>query len=167
MVKIADEKDLGDETFVRVRRELNRLIAGDEPNPMAHFALSNLLWEREEFEEATTHLELAYKIQPKFTIVLNNLAWVLAHQDPPDLDRALELASQAVKQSPKDGRYHDTLGTVYLKQEKYKDAAAEFQLALAGVGNPIAVRKKLVTVYSKLNMPDQVEIQEEIIEASN
>lgn len=167
LVKIADEKDLGDETFVRVRRELNRLIAGDEPNPMAHFALSNLLWEREEFEEATTHLELAYKIQPKFTIVLNNLAWVLAHQDSPDLDRALELASEAVKQSPNDGRYHDTLGTIYLKQEKYKDAAAEFQLALAGVKDPIAVRKKLVTVYTKLNIPDQVAIQEEIIEASN
>ena len=112
-------------------------------------------------------MELAYKIQPKFTIVLNNLAWVLAHQDPPALDRALELASRAVQQSPNDGRYHDTLGTIYLKQEKYKDAAAEFQLALVGVEDPIAVRKKLVTVYTKLNMPDQVEIQEDIIEASN
>ena len=166
LIKIADERGLGDESFVRVRRELNRLIA-EEPNPMAHFALSNILWQREEFEEATTHLELAYKIQPKFTIVLNNLAWVLAHQDPPALDRALELASQAVQQSPNDGRYHDTLGTIYLKQEKYKDAAAEFQLALVGVEDPIAVRKKLVTVYTKLNMPDQVEIQEDIIEASN
>lgn len=163
---LADEKDSGDESFVRVRRELNRLIA-DEPNPMAHFALSNILWQREEFEEAKTHLELAYKIQPKFTIVLNNLAWVLAHEDPPDLERALELALQAVQQSPNDGRYHDTLGTVYLKQEKYKDAAAEFQLALVGVEDPIAVRKKLVTVYTKLNMPEQVEIQEGIIEESN
>jgi len=167
LIKLADEKDTGDGSYVRVRRELNRLIAGDDPNPMAHFALSNILWQHEEFEEATTHLELAYKIEPKFTIVLNNLAWVLAHQDPPDLDRALELASQAVEQSPQDGRYHDTLGTIYLKQEKYKDAAAEFQLALAGVEDQIAVRKKLVTVYTKLNMPDQVELQEDIIEASN
>ena len=85
----------------------------------------------------------------------------------PDLERALELALQAVQQSPNDGRYHDTLGTVYLKQEKYKDAAAEFQLALVGVEDPIAVRKKLVTVYTKLNMPEQVEIQEGIIEESN
>ena len=167
LIKIADEKDSGSGNYVRVRRELNRLIAGDEPNPMAHFALSNILWQHEEFEEATIHLELAYKIQPKFTIVLNNLAWVLAHQDAPDLDRALELASQAVKQSPKDGRYRDTLGTIYLKQERYKDAAAELLLALSGVENPIAVRKKLVTAYTKLNMPDQVELQEDAIEASN
>lgn len=167
LIRIADDKDSGDGNFVRVRRELNRLIAGDDPNPMAHFALSNILWQHGEFDEATTHLELAYKIEPKFTIVLNNLAWVLAHQDPPDLERALELALQAVKQSPNDGRYHDTLGTIYLKQEKFKDAAAEFQLALTGVENPINVRKKLVTVYTKLNMPDQVELQEEMIEASN
>ncbi len=167
LIKLADEKGADDRNFVRVRRELNRVIAGDDPNPMAHFALSNILWQHEEFEEATTHLELAYKIEPKFTIVLNNLAWVLAHQGSPDLDRALELARQAVKQSPKDGRYHDTLGTIYLKQEKYKDAAAEFQLALPSAENPIAVREKLVTVYTELNMPEQVELQKDMIEASN
>lgn len=167
LIKLADEKGADDRNFVRVRRELNRVIAGDDPNPMAHFALSNILWQHEEFEEATTHLELAYKIEPKFTIVLNNLAWVLAHQNSPDLDRALELAKQAVKQSPKDGRYHDTLGTIYLKQEKYKDAAAEFQLALPSAENPIAVREKLVTVYTELNMPEQVELQKDMIEASN
>ena len=108
LVKLADEKNSGDGSFVRVRRELNRLSAGDDPNPMAHFALSNILWQHEKFEEATIPLELAYKIEPKFTIVLNNLAWVLAHQDPPDLERALELASQAVEQSPEDGRYRNT-----------------------------------------------------------
>ena len=167
LIKLADEKNSGDGSFVRVRRELNRLIAGDDPNPLAHFALSNILWQHEKFDEATIHLELAYKIEPRFTIVLNNLAWVLAHQDPPDLERALELASQAVEQSPEDGRYRDTLGTIYLKQENYTDAAAEFQLALSGVEDPIAVRKKLITVYTKLNLPEQVEVQENMIEASN
>ena len=164
LIRLANEKDSEDgRSFARIRRELNRVIAGDEPNPMAHFALSNILWQHEEFEEAATHLELAYKLQPNFTVVLNNLAWVLAHQDPPDLERALELASQAVKQSPNEGLYHDTLGTIYLKQEKYKDAAAELQLALPSVDNPIAVRKKLVTVYTKLNMPEQVEVQEDML----
>ena len=164
MIRLANEKDSEDgRSFARIRRELNRVIAGDEPNPMAHFALSNILWQHEEFEEAATHLELAYKLQPNFTVVLNNLAWVLAHQDPPDLERALELASQAVKQSPNEGLYHDTLGTIYLKQEKYEDAAAELQLALPSVDNPIAVSKKLVTVYNKLNMPEQVEVQEDML----
>ena len=166
LVKLASEGNSGGDNFVRVRDELNRVIA-DEPNPMAHFALSNILWQRGEFDLATTNLELAYKIEPKFTIVLNNLAWVLSHQNPPKLERALELAKQAVKSSPKDARYRDTLGTIYLKLEKYTDAAAEFELALAGVDDEIAVRKKLVTVYTKLDMLEQAKLQEEKIEASN
>ena len=134
---------------------------------MAHFAMSNILWERGEFEKATTHLELAYKIEPRFTIVLNNLAWILAHQDPPQLERALELAQQAVKSSPKDGRYHDTLGTVYMKLGRDKDAAAELELAVPGVEDKIAVRKKLVTVYTNLDLLEQAKLQEDMIEASN
>lgn len=167
LVVLASEKDSGGDNFVRVRDELQHLIAGDEPNPMAHFALSNILWQQGEFEKATIHLETAYKIEPKFVIVLNNLAWVLAHQNPPELDRALELANEAVKLSPKDGRYRDTRGTIYLKLERYKDAIAEFDLALPAVEDKVAVRKKLVTVYTKLDMPEQAEIHEQMIEASN
>ena len=167
LMRLASEEKSGDDNFVRVRNELEHLIGEGQPNPMAHFALSNILWERGEKELATTHLELAYKIEPNFTIVVNNLAWILAYQDPPKLDRALELAKQAVKANPKDGRYHDTLGTVYLKLEQYKDAAAEFELALSGVEDKIAVRKKLIEAYTNLNMPKQVKVQEEMIEASN
>ena len=166
LIRLASADSSGGDNFVRVRDELNRLIA-DEPNPMAHFAMSNILWQRGDFDLATTHLELAYKIEPRFTIVVNNLAWVLAHQDPPKLERALELAKQAVKSSPEDGRYRDTLGTVYLKLEQYTDAAAELELALAGAEDEIAVRKKLVTVYTKLNMLEQAKLQEEKIEAAN
>ena len=167
LIKLASEKSKDGDNFVRVRDELNHLIAGDEPNPMAHFALSNVLWEHGDFEKATVHLELAYKIEPRFTIVLNNLAWVLAHQDPPKLERALALAKQAVKSRPEEGRYHDTLGTIYLKLEQYKDAAAELELSLPGVDDKIAVRKKLVTVYTNLEMLEQAKIQEDLIEAAN
>ncbi len=167
LIALTNEKNSDGDNFVRVRNELNHLIAGDHPNPMAHFALSNIFWQHEEFEKATVHLELAYKIEPRFTFVLNNLAWVLAHRDPPDLDRALELAKQAVKTSPKDGRYHDTLGTIYMKLEQYKDAAAEFELSLPTVRNKINVRKKLVDVYTKLGMLEQAKIQEDMIESSS
>ena len=167
LIKLADENNSDGDNFVRVRDKLNQLIAGDEPNPMAHFALSNILWQHGELEKATVHLELAHKIAPKFTIVLNNLAWVLTHKDPPELDRALELAKQAVQYSPKDGRYRDTLGTIYFKLEQYKDAVAELELALPMVENKIAVRQKLVTAYTKLDMLDQAKLQQDIIEASN
>ncbi len=167
LIKLADENNSDGDNFVRVRDKLNQLIADDEPNPMAHFALSNILWQHGEREKAIVHLELAHKIAPKFTIVLNNLAWVLIHKDPPELDRALELAKQAVQYSPKDGRYRDTLGTIYFKLEQYKDAVAELELSLPMVKNKIAVRQKLVTAYTKLDMLDQAKLQQDMIEASN
>ena len=167
LIKLANEGDSEGDNFVRVRNQLNRLIAADEPNPLAHFALSDILWQHGEFEKATVHLELAHKIEPRFTIVLNNLAWVLAHQNPPKLERALELSKQAVEAKPNNSQYHDTLGTIYLKMENYVDAAAQFELALKGLDDGVAVRKKLVTVYTKLDMMDQVKIQEDMIEASN
>ena len=58
LIRLASEKDSGGDNFVRVRDELNHLIAGDEPNPMAHFALSNILWEHGDFDKATVHLEI-------------------------------------------------------------------------------------------------------------
>ena len=166
LIRLASEQNSGGDSFVRVRDELNEVIA-TEPNAMAHFAMSNILWERGEHKKSTDHLELAYKIEPRFTIVVNNLAWVLSHQEPIDLERALELAKQAVKSKPNDGRYHDTLGTIYLKLEQYTDAAAELELALSGVVDEIAVRKKLVTAYTNLDMLEQAKLQEDLIEASN
>ena len=91
----------------------------------------------------------------------------MIHKDPPELDRALELAKQAVQHSPKDGRYRDTLGTIYFKLKQYKDAVAELELSLPMVENKIAVRQKLVTAYTKLDMLDQAKLQQDMIEASN
>ena len=167
LIQLANEKDFNNNKVDQIIGKLNGLIAEGRPNPMAHFALSTILWEQKEFDKSTNHLEMAYKIEPKFDVVLNNLAWVLAHQDVPNLERALELAKQAVQSSPQDGRYHDTLGTVYLKLGQFTDAAAEFELAMPSVDDKIAVRKKLVTVYTNLDMLEQAKLQEEKIEASN
>jgi tetratricopeptide (TPR) repeat protein len=163
LVKLAIEDEEDDESAVRIRDELNHLIAQDEPNPMAHFALSNILWQQGEREQATVHLELAHKIEPKFVIVLNNLAWVLAHQKKPDLERALELAEKAVKISPDDGRYRDTRGSIYLKLKRFKDAIADLELAVTDVEDKLAVRKKLATAYSEIGMNDQAEIQKKLV----
>ena len=65
LIKLADENNSDGDNFVRVRDKLNHLIAGDDPNPMAHFALSNILWQHGEPEKAIVHLELAHKIAPK------------------------------------------------------------------------------------------------------
>lgn len=151
---------------LQIRNELQFLIGKDEPNPLAHFALSNILWAEGDKELATVHLELAYKIQPKFMYVANNLAWALANRENPDLERALELSEQAVKSNPRSGRFLDTRGSIYLKLERYKDAITDFKLAIGDVNDKLAVRKKLVVAYSAIGMDDQAKIQKDMIEAA-
>jgi tetratricopeptide (TPR) repeat protein len=148
----AKSKEKGEEIY----QTLLEVVAGDEPSPMAHFVLSNVLWGMDEKVKAQFHIERAYEINPSFVIVLNNLAWMLAHAENPDLDRALELSQVAVNQRPADPRFHDTLGTIFLKKNQFKLALKEFEIALPKVpaNEKKEIHRKLAVVYQELGMDD-------------
>jgi len=168
LMQMAVDQNADDSSYVRIRDELHNLIAKDEPNPMAHFALSNILWQKEDDrEKAQFHLELAHQIEPRFVIVLNNLAWMLAHQEKPELERALKLVNTALEASPEDGRYRDTRGSIYMKMEQFQDAIADFEASLTDVEDKVSVRKKLVTAYNALGLTEEAAAQQRTIEASN
>lgn len=141
-----------------IRMELQQLISGNQPSPMAHFSLSNILWEEGKQKEAEFHLMQAYELNSEFVVVLNNLAWVLAHRkDAPDLKRAFELANKAVEIRPKDARYRDTRGTILMKLGRYREAITDLQLAIPGVNQPKLVHKKISECYSALEMDEMAE----------
>lgn len=158
MAMYLEEAQQSPEQRLAIKQELLKLIGGNQPNPMAHFTLSNILWQDGEREQAEFHLEQARKLAPNFVVVLNNLSWMLAHKDPPDLERALDLVTEALKADPQDARFLDTRGTIYLKMGRYRDAVADFQLALTGVSNKQAVHAKLSRAYQELGMDDLSEI---------
>jgi tetratricopeptide (TPR) repeat protein len=141
----------------RIRKTLQDIVASDNPNSLAHFALSNVLWQDGNFKDANFYLEQAYKMDPNIVVIQNNLAWMLAHAKEPDLTRALELAESAVAQSPKDARFRDTLGTILFKLERYDEAVTELKLALAGVSDKKAVHQKLAITYNELGMEEMAE----------
>ena len=93
-------------------------------------------------------------------VVINNLAWVLAHKKKPDLDRALELASTAVSQSPDNAEYLDTYGTVLLKCKKYDAAITNFEKALSKHQSKDEIHMKLALCYRAIERPDLAEIHE-------
>ncbi len=129
---------------------LRESIASGESSAMAHLALSNILWVEKEFEESQFHMERAFQLDTQFAVVANNLAWLLAHADPPDLERAFELSSQVVKQHPDVGRLRDTLATILMKQKKYEQALAEFQRALPKMKNKKKVHENMAAIYREL-----------------
>jgi tetratricopeptide (TPR) repeat protein len=144
-----------------IKQKFLDAVASDNPTAMAHFALSNIYWIEQDFERAEFHVERAYSMDARIVVVVNNLAWVIATQDEPDLDRALKLAQTAVQQRPGDGRFRDTLATVLIKLERWEEAIDELQLALKGNATKPLVHKKLAMAYGKLGMADLAQAHSE------
>jgi WD40 repeat protein len=65
-----------------------------------------------------------YDANPNDRAACNNLAWSLAAAPEPlrDLDLALRLAEQAVAANPAEAMYRNTLGLVYYRLGRYRDA---------------------------------------------
>lgn len=152
MIQLFKEARESPEQAKKIRNLFEQIVTGNNPTALAHFALSNILWIEDDRDSAEFHLEQAYLINNNFVVIINNLAWVLAHSENPDLERALELAETAVQRAPENPRFRDTLGTVLLKSNEHREAISELQLALKGVPNKNTVHQKLAICYKSLGM---------------
>lgn len=133
-----------------VVRMLHDNVANNDSVALAHLSLSSILWIQGKIELSRTHMETAFELDPAFAFVVNNLAWILAHDDPPELERAFELADQVVKLNPGDGRFRDTLATILMKQEQYSQALTEFQKAISTADDKQAIHRKMAQIYRSL-----------------
>ncbi len=89
-----------------------------------HYLIHNM------FAKAIPHLEQAVKRDPQASRCWNNLAYAIADIHPERLDDALKYADQALKIAPMVPDFHDTRGTILMKQKKYSDAVAAFEQAI-------------------------------------
>lgn len=80
-------------------------------------------------QDADDALERALSLEPDAPQVLRSYAYSLALRQT-QLDRALDLARQAVDRAPSDAFAHDTLGWVYLQRDNPKAAQRHLQRAL-------------------------------------
>jgi predicted Zn-dependent protease len=127
------------------------ILEGDSGTGFAHFSLSSIYWIENDIEKSQIHMEEAFKANNSLSVVANNLAWILAHAEEPDLDRAFSIAEQIVGQNPEDGRFRDTLATILMKQKNYSVALTEFQKALPTTKNKSEIHEKMARIYRKLN----------------
>ena len=147
-----------EESRAKIRKKLQQVVASEQSSPMAHFALSNIIFQDGDQKTAIFHLEQAYQMDNSLISVMNNLAWMLAHSEPPDFDRALELATAAVNRVPKDAQCRDTLGTILMKLGRNKEAISHLEIALKGAANKQAVHQKLSATYKSLGMDELSQI---------
>ena len=146
-----------------IREFLEDKLATGEKAAMVHFSLSNVMWMENQQEEARWHVEQAYKLDPSFSTIANNLAWFLAHEENPDLERAYSLAHEIVRNDPRNARFNDTLATILMKQQRWDEAVTHFQKALPGMkqNEKNEIHKKLAEVYSNLDKPNLARLHRE------
>ena len=96
---------------------------------------------------AREYLEEAVRRAPDIPLLQNNLAWMLANSEPRDVDRALALANNAVKDAPDEFRYRETRGQILVQMEQWQPAIADLEFALNGMPNSGEIHAALVSAY--------------------
>jgi tetratricopeptide (TPR) repeat protein len=138
----------------RARAVLRDQLTKGENVAGAHFVLGVDAWFRDRPDEARIHYEQADRLAPGSAEVVNNLAWVLIHTEPPDLRRALTLADAAVERRPDNALFHGTRGVALARLGRWKDALPDLETALPASPREPALRQALVDTYEHLGLSD-------------
>jgi tetratricopeptide (TPR) repeat protein len=153
---------------IELRKVLARVVAEGKEPALAHLALGNICWIEQDTTGAVFHFERAISINPKLATVMNNLAWLLAHDDQrPDLNRALGLVDASLSESPDNPDFLDTRGTILMMLDRKKEAVHDLEKAIAlKVSDRASVHGKLATLYAELGLADMAE-QNKLLESES
>jgi tetratricopeptide (TPR) repeat protein len=102
--------------------------------------------------------EQAMKLDPHNHIILNNYSYSLAERGI-QLERALQMAEEAVEKQPENSSYLDTIGWIYFKLGKYDEARKYIEKAVQlrdAVGeNGATLNEHLGDVFYKLDQKEK------------
>ena len=129
------------------------LVIGRE-NPYVHFVIGCWAWKADDSETAMWHLERAYKLDQNLGPVANNLAWMLARQESPQLERAMRIMDSIVARWPTNAEYRDTRGQILSRLERWEEALDDLELALPGKQTDPQLHRALTQVYEHLGQAD-------------
>lgn len=101
-------------------------------------------------EESDSLYEEALRLDPANHLVLNNYGYSLAERNL-QLDRALQMAKKAIEAQPDNPSYLDTIGWVYFRLGRYRDAEVYVKRAISKGEVSAVVHEHLGDIYYKLN----------------
>ena len=117
----------------------------------AHFFLGTIYEEQGKRYEAIEELKAALKLNPEYPDALNSLGYLYAEESI-NLKEAEEIVKKALVYQPNNGAYIDSLGWIYFKQGKYKQAIQELEQAVQFLPDPV-IYEHLGDAYIKQNNP--------------
>lgn len=144
------------ETTPEERRHLVERVLGDGgiATSFLHYYLGVQDWKAGRRDDARSHFELACSLNPGFKIISNNLAMAIAavSERPDDLEKALAIMDDLVRQEPENVHFLDTRGHVLSKLGRLKDAIRDFELALPKAPVKASTHAKLAELYQQIGM---------------
>ena len=153
----------GDSEEVEAAHEaLTAALGKGTATPMVHLILGIAALRRGEYEREQHHLRLALAADPGLVVAANNLAWRLANGDPPQLEEALELIEQAVRQSPDYAVLRSTRGRIYQLLDRPEDAIVELEFALARLKDRPDIHAALADLYTTVGDEDLARVHHEL-----
>ncbi|KAM3093822.1 tetratricopeptide repeat protein [Phormidesmis sp. 146-12] len=122
--------------------EFQRAVEIDRNDPIAWFALGNVLSDQSRLDKAIAAYNQAIKLDPKYA-TYNNLGNALSRQNK--LDEAITAYNQAIKINPKYADAYNNLGIALSKQNKLDEAITAYNQA-------IKINPKYAEAYNNLGI---------------
>lgn len=129
-------------------------IGLDEKNADVLSALALVYDDLKRYEESDSLYEKALRLYPNNHILMNNYAYSLSVRNV-QIDRALRMAQEAIKQQPKNPSYLDTIGWIYFQIGDYNSALKYISEAIEAGEVSAVVLEHLGDVYFKLSNKDK------------
>lgn len=149
-------------TSVRANQILRGLIESGEAKSIVYFALGISESTKGNFREARSLFESADQRSPSTPVILNNMAYALAHGEDADPERALQIINRAIQISGGHAELYDTRGTIHLLMRRWKAAIADFDKALSGgVRDLVHVHRSLAKAYREIGDETMAELHQQ------
>ena len=129
--------------------EVLQKVLDDNPNNAdANYWIGSAYQALEDFEKAESYLRKTIALSPEHEEAHNALGYLFADHGM-NLDEAVKLIRKALKKSPANGAYLDSLGWAYFKQGKLNAALRQLERAVRYMPDSAEVQDHLGEVYLK------------------
>jgi predicted Zn-dependent protease len=105
-------------------------------------------------DQAELHLSRAREMDRHMAIAGNNLAWAMAHREPPELEKALALIDAIAAQWPNVAAIRDTRGQILVKLGRDREALVDLEAALPRMRGEMNLHRALATAYANLGQQE-------------
>lgn len=127
-------------------------LKSDDEN--LYFQLGVILERQKQFDDAVAAFRKTIELNPGHSNALNYLGYMFADRGI-NLEEAEDLIKQALKIKPEDPYYQDSLGWVYYKMNRSKDAIRYLEKANRNLPGDPVVTEHLGDAYFKAGDPDK------------